>query len=73
MLTRVARARPEAQLDGFLVQQMVRLPGAIELIIGVVDDPVFGPVLMFGHGGTAAEPRTRRSHCRRSMKRWRMR
>src|SRR6516165_8417889 len=55
MLTRVTRARPEAQLDGFLVQQMVRLPGAIELIIGVVDDPVFGPVVMFGHGGTAVE------------------
>jgi len=55
MLTRVARARPEARLDGFLVQQMARLPGAIELIIGVVEDPVFGPVVMFGHGGTAVE------------------
>jgi acetyltransferase len=55
MLTRVARARPEARLDGFLVQQMARLPGAIELIIGIVEDPVFGPVVMFGHGGTAVE------------------
>jgi acetyltransferase len=55
MLTRVARARPEAQLDGFLVQQMARLPGVIELIIGIVEDPVFGPVVMFGHGGTAVE------------------
>jgi acetyltransferase len=55
MLTRVARARPEARLEGFLVQEMVRLPGAIELILGVVDDPVFGPVVMFGHGGTAVE------------------
>ena len=55
MLARVARACPEARLDGFLVQQMVRLPDAIELIIGVADDPVFGPVVMFGHGGTAVE------------------
>jgi acetyltransferase len=55
MLSRVARARPEARLDGFLVQQMARLPGAIELIIGVVEDPVFGPVVIFGHGGAAVE------------------
>jgi acetyltransferase len=55
MRARVARARPEARLDGFLVQQMARLPNAIELIIGVVEDPVFGPVVMFGHGGTAVE------------------
>jgi acetyltransferase len=55
MLTRVARARPEARLDGFLVQQMAQFPGAIELIIGIVEDPVFGPVVMFGHGGTGVE------------------
>jgi acetyltransferase len=55
MLIRVARARPEARLDGFLVQQMAQFPGAIELIIGIVEDPVFGPVVMFGHGGTAVE------------------
>jgi len=55
MLTRVARACSEARLDGFLVQQMAQFPGAIELIIGIVEDPVFGPVVMFGHGGTAVE------------------
>ena len=32
-----------------------RLPDAIELIIGIFDDPIFGPVVMFGHGGTAVE------------------
>lgn len=26
-----------------------------ELIIGVSTDPMFGPVILFGHGGTAAE------------------
>ena len=55
MLERVARMRPGARLDGFLVQQMVALPGAIELIVGVLDDPVFGPVVLFGQGGTAVE------------------
>jgi acetyltransferase len=33
---------------------MVR-PKARELIIGVSDDPLFGPVVVFGHGGTAVE------------------
>ena len=55
MLMRVKAARPEARIDGFLVQQMVKRPGAIELIIGLIVDAVFGPVVMFGEGGTAVE------------------
>ena len=34
---------------------MVSLPGGIELIIGTKKDPVFGPVIMVGFGGIAAE------------------
>ena len=52
---RVKKARPEARLDGFLVQQMVRRPGAVELLAGLVEDAVFGPVVLFGQGGTAVE------------------
>ncbi len=52
---RVRKAQPEARLDGFLVQQMVRRPGAIELLAGLADDPVFGPIVVFGQGGTAVE------------------
>jgi acetyltransferase len=55
MLARVAAAQPKARLDGFLVQQMVRRPGARELIVGLLDDAVFGPVVMFGEGGIAVE------------------
>jgi acetyltransferase len=55
MRARIIAARPEARIDGFLVQEMVRRPGAIELIVGLVGDPVFGPVVMFGQGGTAVE------------------
>jgi acetyltransferase len=55
MLTRMRTAHPEARLDGFLVQQMVERPGALELILGVIDDAIFGPVVMVGAGGTAVE------------------
>jgi acetyltransferase len=55
LLDRVHRARPEARIDGVLVQQMVRRPGAIELLAGLTEDPVFGPVVVFGQGGTAVE------------------
>jgi acetyltransferase len=55
MLERVKRLRPEARIDGFTVQAMVRRPRAHELIVGVATDAMFGPVILFGHGGTAVE------------------
>ncbi len=55
MLERIKAARPEARLEGFLVQEMVQRPGSIELIVGFSVDRVFGPVVMFGQGGTAVE------------------
>jgi acetate---CoA ligase (ADP-forming) len=41
------------QVSGFLVQEMVR--EGVEMIVGVVQDPVFGPVIACGAGGTAVE------------------
>jgi acetyltransferase len=55
MLERVKAVHPEARLDGFLVQPMVRRPGAVELLVGLIEDPVFGPLVAFGQGGTAVE------------------
>jgi acetyltransferase len=55
MLERVRHARPEARLEGFSVQPMVRRPGAYELILGVTNDPQFGPVILVGQGGSATE------------------
>jgi acetyltransferase len=55
MLERIGRLRPEARLEGFTVQPMVQRPLAQELIAGASIDPVFGPVVLFGHGGTAVE------------------
>jgi acetyltransferase len=57
MLENVARLRPEARILGFTVQQMAELSGARELIVGVSTDAVFGPVLLFGSGGTDVELR----------------
>ncbi|CAN7344049.1 bifunctional acetate--CoA ligase family protein/GNAT family N-acetyltransferase [Rhizobacter sp. LjRoot28] len=55
MLSRIAVARPDATLEGFTVQTMAVRPLAQELILGTSVDPVFGPVLLFGQGGTAVE------------------
>ena len=55
MIERVRNARPDARILGFVVQPMIRRLHAHELIIGVIDDAQFGPVLLFGHGGTAVE------------------
>lgn len=55
MLLRLASAQPEARVDGFLVQPMAARPGAHELIVGLSEDPLFGPVLMFGQGGVSVE------------------
>ena len=52
---RVARVQPGARIQGFTVQEMVRRPGAHELIAGVSEDPIFGPTILFGAGGTAVE------------------
>jgi acetyltransferase len=55
MLPRVRAAQPDAVLTGFTVQAMLRRPRAQELIVGAHLDPLFGPVILFGAGGTAVE------------------
>ena len=44
---------PGAKVDGVLVQSMVS--GGVEIILGVKNDPLFGPAIMFGLGGIFAE------------------
>ncbi|MGA0610760.1 GNAT family N-acetyltransferase [Caldimonas sp. KR1-144] len=55
MLARVRTTRPDARVDGFSLQSMARRPQAQELIVGASIDAAFGPVLLFGAGGTAVE------------------
>ena len=52
---RTRRLKPDARITGVIVQAMVHRPKARELIAGLADDPTFGPVIVFGRGGTAAE------------------
>jgi acetyltransferase len=55
ILERARRLRPEAHISGLIVQPMIEAGQARELIAGIADDPTFGPVVMFGAGGTAVE------------------
>lgn len=61
MLARVRRLLPEARLEGFTVQALVRRTHVQEIIVGAVIDRVFGPVILFGQGGTAVEVMADRS------------
>jgi acetyltransferase len=55
IIARAKALRPEARIAGVIVQAMVVRPKARELILGLADDPTFGTVVVFGHGGTAVE------------------
>lgn len=61
MRQRISTREPDAHIQGFTVQAMVRRRDAHELIVGLATDPVFGPVLLFGQGGTAVELRQDRT------------
>jgi acetyltransferase len=55
LIEQVKQSRPEAVVEGVTVEQMYQSPNGRELLIGIVRDPVFGPVISFGSGGTTVE------------------
>ena len=55
ILARARAARPDARITGVTLHPMIVRPKARELIAGIADDPTFGPVIVFGRGGTAVE------------------
>jgi acetyltransferase len=55
LVERASKLRPEAGIDGVTVEHMAPTRAARELMIGLVRDPIFGPVLSFGAGGTEVE------------------
>jgi acetyltransferase len=48
-------ARPDATILGVTVEPMAKVEDARELVIGASRDPVFGPTILFGAGGTMVE------------------
>ncbi len=55
MLATVRERQPDARLEGVTIEPMIERPFARELIVGIATNPVFGPVISFGTGGTAVE------------------
>lgn len=55
LLDEVQEKAPDAQIDGVLLEPMYQSRNVRELLLGVTRDPVFGPVITFGAGGTAVE------------------
>jgi acetate---CoA ligase (ADP-forming) len=53
LLAHVQRTRPEAAIEGILVQ--AQIPPGLEVIVGLARDPQFGPVLLCGLGGIYVE------------------
>jgi acetyltransferase len=55
IMARARAALPQARIEGVTIHPMIIRPKARELIAGLADDPTFGPVVVFGSGGTAVE------------------
>ncbi len=55
IINNVKQSRPDAKVDGISIQPMIVKPNGRELMVGVTNDPVFGPVITFGAGGTTVE------------------
>jgi acetyltransferase len=55
VVDQVLQKMPDARVDGVTVEKMYRSPNGRELMIGIIRDPVFGPVISFGSGGTTVE------------------
>jgi acetyltransferase len=55
IVERARKLRAEARIEGVTVERMVPSRAARELMVGVIRDPIFGPLISFGAGGTEVE------------------
>lgn len=55
MMNEVSRKAPNAKILGVTIEKMEINPNNRELMIGIMHDPVFGPVISFGAGGSLVE------------------
>ena len=53
LVTRAQQRHPGARIEGVLVQEMVA--GGVETLVGLSQDPTFGPTIAFGLGGIFVE------------------
>ncbi len=53
MIENVKRHKPSAKIDGVIIERMAKR--GVEVILGGARDPKFGPICMFGLGGTLVE------------------
>lgn len=54
VITAARRAYPQAKIEGVVLQEMIP-SGAVEVILGIIKDKDFGPVIVFGSGGVLVE------------------
>lgn len=55
LIDSVHAVKPDAKITGVTIEKMYQSATARELMIGIMRDPVFGPVISFGSGGTSVE------------------
>jgi acetyltransferase len=55
MIEEVTAQCPNARINGVSIEPMVERPHAREIMVGIARDPIFGPVISFGAGGTAVD------------------
>lgn len=55
LIDQTTRMFPDARIAGLSIHPMLEDRHGLELFMGLADTPVFGPVIVFGHGGTAVE------------------
>ena len=53
IIDNVKKSKPAAKIDGVIIERMAKR--GMEVILGAVRDPRFGPICMFGLGGTLVE------------------
>jgi acetyltransferase len=55
MTRRIKENVPDANIEGVTLQPMINVKDALEVILGIKKDPIFGTVMLIGRGGTGAE------------------
>jgi acetyltransferase len=55
MMTKIGKSTPKARLSGVTIEPQATSPNDREVMIGVINDKVFGPAISFGAGGVLVE------------------